>query len=341
MLRDKERRLIDVDYRNSTARVFANVVAHFFRAGFGPHFLTVMWIERATLGTTYRSSSGTVYYCSNDDQIDGLPSWVPEFSEFWADKPDVLTAYSFFPVPSKHYHQPEPLTAKYLHSDNGVSGSISIDTDVEVLKDLETLVIDVLLVGTVTAAFWFGPDLEKNLSILDLAREVERRANPTKVTDGECGRVFRNCRANAPLWRTLICNQYRESNRVYIAPDSFERLYWDIFPAGPQSVAGASSTDVGVRNAYTERLKTSLPRRTLFSTDTGFLGMGPPGIESGDEVTVWLGSKVPFLVRPTIDGESSYHTLVGPCYVGGIMDGEIVDQLYKKGHMKKKRIYVR
>ena len=60
--------------------------------------------------------------------------------------------------------------------------------------------------------------------------------------------------------------------------------------------------------------------RRFFTTLGGYMGVGPPGMQPGDSVCVFLGGNVPWVVRQ----EGSEYTLVGECYVHGIMDGEIM-----------------
>ena len=60
--------------------------------------------------------------------------------------------------------------------------------------------------------------------------------------------------------------------------------------------------------------------RRFFTTLGGYMGIGPPGMREGDLVCVFLGGKVPWVVRQ--DGHA--YTLVGECYVHGIMNGELM-----------------
>ncbi|KAI3325744.1 HET-domain-containing protein [Xylariaceae sp. AK1471] len=54
-------------------------------------------------------------------------------------------------------------------------------------------------------------------------------------------------------------------------------------------------------------------------TDHGRFGQVPVTSQPGDRVCVLVGGEVPFIIRPT--GRGTY-TLIGECYVTGIMDGE-------------------
>lgn len=76
----------------------------------------------------------------------------------------------------------------------------------------------------------------------------------------------------------------------------------------------------------------------MFTTRNGYTGMGPAGIRQGDEVYVVAGSNQPLILRietstvksPDVTLKSRvHHLLVGPCYVHGIMDGEIVEDQMK------------
>jgi len=62
----------------------------------------------------------------------------------------------------------------------------------------------------------------------------------------------------------------------------------------------------------------------LFTTDNfdAIIGTGPEGLRVGDIVGVLYGGDVPFILHP--DGQGQY-TLIGECYVSGIMQGEALD----------------
>ena len=70
-----------------------------------------------------------------------------------------------------------------------------------------------------------------------------------------------------------------------------------------------------------------MEKKRLFVTSLGYVGMGPPNMEEGDGVVIFMGATVPFIVR-SLWGEK--HKLVGECYCDGIMGGEIVDKRPKQ-----------
>ena len=61
-----------------------------------------------------------------------------------------------------------------------------------------------------------------------------------------------------------------------------------------------------------------LHRRCGKGKATGRLAQVPPSAAVGDVLCIPLGSAVPFVVRPVLDG----YQLVGECYVHGLMKGE-------------------
>ena len=58
--------------------------------------------------------------------------------------------------------------------------------------------------------------------------------------------------------------------------------------------------------------------RALFSTERGYIGLGPPHCRPGDLVCILFGGEVPFVLRPV----GGRYQLVGDAYVHGIMEGE-------------------
>lgn len=66
--------------------------------------------------------------------------------------------------------------------------------------------------------------------------------------------------------------------------------------------------------------------RRFFMTSGGFMGIGPESMKKGDVVVVIFGLSLPFLLRQS-QADANKFLVVGPCYVHGIMDGELVTVL--------------
>ncbi|KAF4468634.1 heterokaryon incompatibility [Fusarium albosuccineum] len=63
--------------------------------------------------------------------------------------------------------------------------------------------------------------------------------------------------------------------------------------------------------------------RRFFMTSSGFMGIGPESMKEGDLVVVIFGLSLPFVLRQS-QTDADKFLVVGPCYVHGIMEGELV-----------------
>jgi hypothetical protein len=69
----------------------------------------------------------------------------------------------------------------------------------------------------------------------------------------------------------------------------------------------------------------TVPYRRLFTTDSGFIGLGPQSIGTGDTLWIISGCASPLVVRK-VSKPKNGHELLGEAYVHGIMHGEAVDE---------------
>jgi hypothetical protein len=67
------------------------------------------------------------------------------------------------------------------------------------------------------------------------------------------------------------------------------------------------------------RMYDSLP----FITGTGHVGLCPKEAQPGDSLVIFMGVRVPYVIRPHPDGQS--WVLIGETYVHGIMDGQFME----------------
>lgn len=74
-----------------------------------------------------------------------------------------------------------------------------------------------------------------------------------------------------------------------------------------------------------EQLFTTCHGRRPFFTDNTF-AIGPSALQNGD-IAILFGSPRPIASRPT----NNWYCIVGPCYVNGMMDGEVVVRREEEG----------
>jgi hypothetical protein len=72
--------------------------------------------------------------------------------------------------------------------------------------------------------------------------------------------------------------------------------------------------------AYDFASRSACRGRRLIITSRGFLAMCPRATQKDDLICVLRGGKAPFVLRK----EGKHYTLIGECYVDGIMYGEIL-----------------
>lgn len=305
MLDEEDKMHFDVDYNKPTAVVFAEAVALIFKHGDGPRFLAGMWCPSKP-----------------NPLIPDLPSWVPDFTSQTADK-----AGSYHPS-SISFHPPFPRSASGVGSDadNG-----------KVLDDLKTLRVEALPVDTIEDVYLFGETLDECTAQLN---EVEKRANTAgsrsiEHVDEKLRPHFEKFRSSEPLWRTLISDKQRGSG-YNIAPDSYKAMYLQLKSQSSNIRDDTSSLDSEYRSA----LQSHLPNRTFFTTRLGLVGLGMPTVRKGDQVTIWFGANVPFITRPCQGDGAGKCELIGAAYVGGIMEGQMVDELYCEDLMDSQTLLV-
>jgi hypothetical protein len=76
-----------------------------------------------------------------------------------------------------------------------------------------------------------------------------------------------------------------------------------------------------------ESLIGMMENQTFFITKSGYIGIGPLQTQPGDQVWVFKGGNVPFVMRKSKEEEKDNPklVLVGDAYVHGIMDGAVMN----------------
>ena len=65
-----------------------------------------------------------------------------------------------------------------------------------------------------------------------------------------------------------------------------------------------------------------LDGRVIFTSNYGYIGVGPKQLQSEDLICVLLGADVPFVLH---EGPPQCYQLIDECYVHGMMDGEVME----------------
>lgn len=89
---------------------------------------------------------------------------------------------------------------------------------------------------------------------------------------------------------------------------------------------------MGDETRFWKRFRESSSGRRFFITNTGHMGMGPEKIREGDWVVVLAEVHLPIILRH-VESVPNKYQVIGPCYINGIMSGEVIENLQKCGNL--------
>lgn len=251
-----------------------------------------------------------VYHGSrqNDPLADELwPSWVPRFYlQFdprldmtnWPERTYQAHNDMLWKPVSEQSTDPAVLTAKGLVVDTVVQTTPTFSLEaLHIMRGLEIMLQDVASISP-----------------------VEKIQSPNRIPNTAMGLVAgykspgiaaveQECVERFVAFKQLV----QEENRLpFVGPD--------IPPSATDSERAAS--------VFWQALRWACPNRKVFSTASGYIGLGPSGLESGDMLVVLYGLAFPAILRPLQNGE---HRFIGVTYVNGIMHGEAVRKHIEEG----------
>jgi hypothetical protein len=131
------------------------------------------------------------------------------------------------------------------------------------------------------------------------------------------------------FWRTIISNR----NGVQVPAPSTYGNYMQCYLSNSQSSSRNHHVygkhDADCCRLYQDRFHAHLESagaftRRLCTTRSGYLGLTWRDTTKGDKVCIFLGSRIPFIIRenPIREDQGRTYTLVGGCYIHGMMNGE-------------------
>lgn len=241
--------------------------------------------------------------------LDGLPSWVPDFSH--RRKSTILGSRD-------QYADPIASDARFERSNEMTITGIYIDEVQEAREPMPEICRS-------------HDRVQSKQSRADIITWLD--ASKEWATTFGLGGAQRDLEIS--FWRTLLCGMplatpFAGKGRVPEGyPDLFEaamvlfRTTVDL-PMPPDVEAAMMSVLFEESDVFVKMLMECRGRR-LFRTKTGYIGLGPAGLAPGDKVFIIDGTITPFLFRK-VGSESVASairgTLVGECYVDGIMKDE-------------------
>lgn len=278
----------------------------------------------------------------SSDDLDSLPSWVPNWSAITPNDPRPFLPFSATRSTSPAYNASASTSATILSTTP--PGTLSL-----LGRPFDTLT------SVAPPCHPTSPILSRRFDPTLAEWETLALAPPP---GGSCpytgASAFPQGRSTA-LWRTYLADTstFPEATTRPLMDAWFDKTGWskrlpELSETTGRNVWEASSAEVDagyqhwdlhgeLRRAEGEGYKIGKETdeafkrivgrvgevckgRVLFVTGRGFLGLGPWGASVGDEVVVLEGGRTPFLVRG-VPGEERVE-LVGEVFVCGIMEGE-------------------
>lgn len=212
----------------------------------------------------------------------------------------------------------------------GASGAGSNCVNGTVDESLKTLRVRGLPIDTVTNTVLFGQK-EECLTQLSQVETLTIEARQLAALNSNQRPYLNPFKSKEPVWRTLIANKAYSGAAREPAPERYSEMYKMLLRKYASPGTNADYDDEFLRD-YKLSLLNHLPSECFFITETGFYGIGQGTIEKGDQLAIWFGSPVPFVLRPNAqtgdEPDEKVFSLHGVAYIAGIMDGEMVDEIY-------------
>ncbi|EFQ34261.1 heterokaryon incompatibility protein [Colletotrichum graminicola M1.001] len=245
--------------------------------------------------------------------VDGLPSWVPDW------RPTLTHSY----------------LAAFEDADRLLVRAAG-DSTVEVAHTDDPCVLGIrgLAVDTI----------EETGDVWEWEAGSEARASHLRTIRAFCDKssacghdIYESSERRAEAaWRVPVGDLYWTSAASYHRVARAERGDYEACLAVLALMAeGFQSVPPELRQQRLEEFYRMIPAQSNYSenmdkmtgkrpyvTRLGYVGMAPGGAHPGDVVVVLLGSRIPYVLRPSSDGTSS--RFVGEAYCDGVMDGEML-----------------
>ncbi|KAF2686875.1 hypothetical protein K458DRAFT_416207 [Lentithecium fluviatile CBS 122367] len=136
------------------------------------------------------------------------------------------------------------------------------------------------------------------------------------------------------LWRWFTIKSHQILKWIYLNQYSYYASYYRSTLNSPQTRTDPnwrwSGLDVLGMNGRTQAewqmhwgLMMLNRSDRVFLTKHGYMGLGPDSVKAGDTACIFHGAQVPHILRKRDEGRPGY-TLVGPAFVYGAMDGELM-----------------
>jgi hypothetical protein len=229
-----------------------------------------------------------------------LPSWVPDWMVFR----ETLSL-------GRHDRSPYSQQKPIFHAAQGMAAVRHINTDQNVLVVRGSRIDSLDKLGNILPPAPEDSQQERAAAIELWLRESDGFASATTENRDE-----------ALMWTLLTDNTHVPERYKQLAVDDYRafKQVAHLRGRGNSRLPEAWAEVVTRSNRFEDCALNRSRNRRLCLTEGKGIGQVPKYAQSGDEVWIFLGAKVPFVLRRV----GPRYILVGECYIHGIMYGEAV-----------------
>lgn len=333
LLPQEEQQLIQVDYTKTRMQVFHDAMIVAWTSSFGRHDLGEM-------------PSRLNFCCpgSNLDEIDNVPSWVPDLSQ-------------------QAGGDGTRLAMEWPETWGTIKSQISADKQTLTLRGIY---FDAVSETCSVCPYWFEDDFLQTtaMSPVDLRHAAQMTSEA----------LSRHIPPSNPLY---ALSGFRDSEQrhlriprnlaiLHLLPDKgiqYEWLWrelWTKFLAGPEDTTAAvlalrqfaeeelrrrpiGLTALFCVSRFLTVLRMRLEETMVFTTEAGFIGVGSSCMQPGDRIVFPFGVQHPFVVRP-LNAESARtheYTMIGVADIAELSDRERLDAAFESGLFEEIDIHLK
>lgn len=275
--------------------------------------------QRFAVWDIKQNRSLRILSCATGNELSPLPSWVPDWRNI--KNPDAFSRYNA----STRFSAATSMPMRIWFSDHG-----------QVLNVLGEVVDLIKRTGS-------EPKFSRIITTIPMQEDCLSRLKTAHDWLQECYKlapdangIMTKNRFNE-FWRTMTCGLKADGYPAPVEYGAYFEKYLTFITHkmidlrdSKESAAfkmvlriGEDDPDSKVLSLIESSLEKWSSRRRFCTTNKGRLAFVPPDSRSGDLICIFYGGEVPYVLRPS---EPGVYTLIGECYVDGIMHGEAVSE---------------
>ncbi|PVH70822.1 HET domain-containing protein [Cadophora sp. DSE1049] len=290
--------------------------------------------------TRTRGTSGSLTRRQRQYDLAGLPSWVPDWSDFRVFNRGIRTSLSWV-------HYADTSKSPRLGFPSRYNASAALELNLHDTADSSVLSVSGIRMENVVRVVSFN---EENVSVPEFkgvfASLMVRICNAAISLLAEkdilswANHIIKTTTAEQHSLGGRVWDQTLKDGLAYLHDlllDNKAQMSFFISKSGDGEAIDVLQllSDGGESEEYAALARNYCFNRSFIITSAGRMGIGPSDTRVGDTVAVIFGGGVPYIIRP----QGASWAFVGESYVQGLMNGEAI-QACQQGVAQKEILYI-